>query len=113
MTQYGEIQPGKGLLGRTDARGMKQRQDKLWVSGEIDLVAFGHTHVFVDGNFNPPHGLPSARRSFNTGSWMPSIPIGEYETPSWSELGSMVRTHDVRYLVIKFTDPPQGELKSL
>jgi predicted phosphodiesterase len=113
VANYGAHHPGEGLLGRTDARGMMKRQNELWVSGKTDLIVFGHTHAFVDGNHNPPYGLKSARRSFNTGSWMPIIPIGEFEDPSWSQLGSLPKIHDVRYLVLGLTDPPRARLESL
>lgn len=108
-----EVVEVEGLLGRTDKRGMKKRQVELWEHGKLDLIAFGHTHAAVDGNKHPPHGLKSPRRSFNTGSWMPSIPIGEYESPKWAELASMPRTYDLRYLVIEFGATPRGRLASL
>lgn len=103
----------EGLLGRTDERGMEDRQIELWKPGGIDLIAFGHTHLAIDGNKHPQFGLNSPRRAFNTGSWMPTIPIGEYESPKWGELASMPRTHDVRYLAIELGNHPKGRLELL
>jgi UDP-2,3-diacylglucosamine pyrophosphatase LpxH len=102
-----------GLLGRSDARGMKKRQRDLLESGDTTIVAFGHTHKPVDGNERPLWGLEDPRRAFNTGSWMSRIPIGEEETPHWRELDKREQTNDLRYLLIKLDPIPTATLERL
>jgi UDP-2,3-diacylglucosamine pyrophosphatase LpxH len=102
-----------GYLGQTDEWGMSSRQIELLQSGEVTLVAFGHTHVPVDGNLVPPWGEKDPRRAFNTGSWMPQIKINEYESPCWTELYSREKVNDIKYLVIDLTQTPIGRLVSL
>ncbi len=97
-----------GYLGQTDEWGMLNRQVELLKSGEIVLVAFGHTHVPIDGNLAPPWGHKDPRRAFNTGSWIPQIKISDYESPYWTELYSREQVNDIRYLVIDFTQTPSG-----
>ena len=102
-----------GYLGQTDEWGMSNRQMELLKSGEIVLVAFGHTHVPLDGNLAPPWSQKDPRRVFNTGSWMPQIKISEYESPNWTELYLREQVNDIRYLVIDLTQTPTGRLLSL
>jgi hypothetical protein len=102
-----------GLLGRTDSHGMKKRQRDLLEDGETNIVAFGHTHRPVDGNKRPLWGLEDPRRAFNTGSWMPMIPIGEYETPRWGELSTRQQINDLRYLLINLGPVPTATLENL
>jgi UDP-2,3-diacylglucosamine pyrophosphatase LpxH len=105
--------PLPGLMGRDDESGMLKRQNELLVSGRVKLIAFGHTHVPVDGNSNPPWGLEDSRRVFNTGSWMPRITIGRNESPVWTDLVRRKTSHDIRYLVIEFRSSPVGRLEPL
>jgi hypothetical protein len=105
--------PLPGLLGLTDDRGMFQRQHHLLTSGKTTIVAFGHTHVPVDGNREFLFHPSDPRRAFNTGSWMPLMPIGELESPLWGTLKARPMIHDIRYLVIEFKDIPEGRLEPL
>jgi UDP-2,3-diacylglucosamine pyrophosphatase LpxH len=102
-----------GLLGRTDSRGMKKRQRDLLEQGDTTIVAFGHTHRPVDGNARPLWGLEDPRRAFNTGTWMPIIPIGEEETPRWGELSARQQLNDLRYLFISLGSTPTATLEKL
>ena len=101
------------MLGRTDNWGMSKRQADLLRSGKVDLVAFGHTHKPVDGNKFPPYGTADKRRGFNTGSWVPSIPIGNFEKPKWRDLGTKPSIADVHYLIIDLKPYPTGSLEPL
>lgn len=101
------------LLGRNDERGMEKRQRQLLRSGEIDLVVFGHTHVPVDGNREPPFAEGDPRRVFNTGSWVPAALIEESERPSWEDLKSYAPTSDIRYMVIALAPTPRARLRAL
>jgi hypothetical protein len=88
-----------GLLGQSDARGLRRRATQLHQSGHVDLVVFGHTHHAIDGNAEPsPYG--DARRTFNTGSWMPHIPIEPDEKLHWRDLRDRPMSHAIKYLVV-------------
>ncbi len=102
---------GERLLGRTDERGLRDRARQLHSSGLVDVVAFGHTHVAVDGNKAPAWGRQSPRREFNTGSWVPSMQIGQYESPKWTDLATRRVTQELYYLVIECTTPPRATLE--
>ena len=102
-----------GLLGRNDDRGMSKKQNDLLLSGEVDLVAFGHTHKAIDGNVNPQFGLEDHRRTFNTGSWVPNIPIGAREKLYWKDLRKKTSQTDIKYLVIDLKPYPVGRLEVL
>ncbi len=90
------------MMGRDDDKGMKDKHTELLRSGEVDVVAFGHTHTAVDGNKNPLFGTDDKRRYFNTGSWVPNIPIGNLEKPKWKDLETKPGIPDIWYLVLKF-----------
>jgi len=104
-----------GLLGQTDERGLSRRTKELLTQGDITIVAYGHTHVAVNGNL-PKERLfapDDPRRVFNTGSWMPSVALGQLESISWKELTSRKRTHELYYLAIDCNDAPQANLELL
>jgi hypothetical protein len=102
-----------GLMGRTDEKGMFERQLHLLQSGHVNIVAFGHTHKPVDGNVEYLFHPNDPRRAFNTGSWMPRISIGELESPRWADLRGRPVIHDVRYLVIECGSPAVARLEPL
>jgi UDP-2,3-diacylglucosamine pyrophosphatase LpxH len=101
------------MLGRNDDWGMGKRRHELLTSGEFDIVVFGHTHTAVDGNKRPSFGTEDARRSFNTGSWVPSIPIGEFENPTWADLETKASLPDIHYLLIDLKPHPTASLETL
>jgi len=101
------------MLGRTDDWGMGKRRRELLQSGQVDLVVFGHTHTAVDGNQKPSFGPGDPRRSFNTGSWVPRIPIGEFETPKWRDLETKPGVPNIHYLLINLTPQPTASLEPL
>lgn len=103
---------GGGLLGRTTERGLRKRANELLEEG-ITIVAFGHTHDEIDGNQRPKWGTGDPRRVFNTGSWMPRIPIGAKEKPRWKDLADREWSHNIHYLLIRFGDPVRAELEPL
>jgi len=113
MDQYGLDAVDRGLLGRNDERGIKRRQKEFLESGEVDVLAFGHTHVAEDGNLAPMWGPLDPRRSFNTGSWMPHVQIGQLQKPYWKDLRSLPQTHEIQYLVIELEDHPRASLEKL
>jgi hypothetical protein len=101
----------RGWLGESEERGLRQHSRKLLQAGDVTVVAFGHTHEVVDGE--APLGLSDPRRIFNTGSWMPHIQLGSYESPSLSALTAWPRVHDIRYLVIDLSQLEQARLAQL
>jgi UDP-2,3-diacylglucosamine pyrophosphatase LpxH len=101
------------MLGRTDERGMLDKQKELLDPGEIDLVVFGHTHAPFNGNEHPFYGPEDRRRGFNTGSWVPNIPIGAFEKPKWRELADKPSVPRIHYLVINFKRYPTASLERL
>jgi hypothetical protein len=105
--------PLAAMMGRDDDRGMKDKQLQLLSSGEVDVVAFGHTHTAVDGNKNPPFGTSDRRRYFNTGSWVPNIPIGDLEKPKWQDLETKPGVTEIFYLVLKLKPQPEAWLEPL
>lgn len=107
------VQSAVWLLGRNDERGMERRQRQLLRSGEVDLVVFGHTHVPVDGNLEPPFAEGDLRRVFNTGSWVPAALIEEGGQPRWEDLKSYAPTKDILYLVIDLKPHPRARLQTL
>jgi hypothetical protein len=100
-----------GLLGRTDEDALARRARTLLEDGEARVVVFGHTHAAIDGNREPPFGHADPRRSFNTGSWTPSIPLTGRER--WSELGTLPWRHALRYLVVDLDGSPEATLRTL
>lgn len=109
----GEGEDMDWLLGRNDKWGMRKRRQELFRSGEVDVVVFGHTHVPVDGNASPWASADSPRREFNTGSWMPRIPLADGESPAWKDLKSRTKAHDIYYLALDLSDTPKGWLEPL
>ena len=106
-------QTPKGLLGKNDDRGMSKKGNEVLQSGEVDIVVFGHTHTAVDGNLRPPYGVDDPRRVFNTGSWVPNIPIGVKEKLRWKDLKKKSSVTDVRYLVLELGPTPKARLETL
>jgi UDP-2,3-diacylglucosamine pyrophosphatase LpxH len=100
-----------GLLGRTDKDALARRAHTLLEDGAARVVVFGHTHAAIDGNREPPFGLADPRRSFNTGSWTPSIPLTGRER--WSELAGLSWAHKLRYLVVDLGDTQAATLCDL
>jgi hypothetical protein len=101
------------MLGETDERGMMNRRRELLQSGLYDLVVFGHTHDTFDGNDKPSFGTADRRRTFNTGSWVPKIPIGEFEKPKWKDLEDKSTVPHIYYLVINLKPYPTASLERL
>jgi len=101
------------MLGRNDDQGMTNKQIELLKSGEVDIVAFGHTHTAIDGNKRPPFGTADRRRYFNTGSWVPNIPIGDLEKPKWEDLETKPGITEISYLVLKLKPQPEAWLEPL
>ena len=100
----------RGLLGRTDERGLDKRARDLLRSGNIDVVAFGHTHE----PFEKCVALPGRiGKIVNTGSWIPRIEVTGEKTPSLAELARMPKKHELRCLWIELGDAPRAELVSL
>lgn len=100
----------KGLLGRTDERGMKERARVLLAAQDVNLVVFGHTHLAIDGHKEPWWGDADPRRWFNTGSWMPTIFLGDLEKVSWEDLPKRTPRREVYYLEITPGKPAKAQL---
>ena len=100
-----------GLLGRNDEDALARRARTLLEDGEARVVIFGHTHTAIDGDREPLFGHADPRRSFNTGSWMPSTPLTGRER--WPELRDLSWQHDLRYLVVDLEDPAKATLRLL
>jgi UDP-2,3-diacylglucosamine pyrophosphatase LpxH len=100
-------------LGQSDDRGMLSRQMEILREGDVDIVVFGHTHDAVDGNKNPVLGTGDVRRSFNTGSWVPKIPLSKFEKLRWSDLDSKPSVSDIEYLVLSLKPRPTASLEPL
>lgn len=112
-TQQSESATRPRLLGRNDATGMRKRESILLKYGDVDIVAFGHTHRPVDGNVHPRFGEDCPLRSFNTGTWMPTIRVEGAPNVSMEDLETLPRTRDVRYLAIELGSPAVGHLLCL
>jgi ParB-like chromosome segregation protein Spo0J len=100
-----------GLLGRSDEDALARRARTLLEDGEARVVAFGHTHAAIDGDLAPLFGAENPRRSFNTGSWMPSTRLTGRER--WPELRGLSWQHALRYLVVDLEDSAKATLVPL
>jgi UDP-2,3-diacylglucosamine pyrophosphatase LpxH len=112
-TATGKPDVAPGLMGQRDDRGMKWRARELLSAEDVNLAVFGHTHTAIDGNAEPWWGKADPRRWFNTGSWMPTVFLGELETVLWEDLRGKVPRHEVYYLDVEIGQTAKATLESL
>lgn len=97
------------LLGQTEERGLSRRAHQVLQNGMAKVVAFGHTHSTRAERL----GKDDPRGIYNTGSWMPHIPIAPGQKPRWSELASLPERHTRHYLSVRAGDPGATRLVPL